>query len=207
LEKTELDYFIKTIAPSNRVEFKKEIWSYWIQKEDAAKDYINDYNNSKAEIDKIETKGSQVTREWEAAIKLFNDRFIGMPFELSVSNPSDARLGRKPARLIYVFKDGADTRQYQRSDIKTLSQGERRALHILNFIFDVEARKKDKQETLFIIDDLADSLTTKQIRNRSIPFRPKRRWPLFTNILTHNFDFLRTIQGSVVPYKNSPHGQ
>ncbi len=203
LENTELDYFIKTIAPSNRVEFKKEIWSYWIQKEDAAKDYINDYNNSKAEIDKIETKGSQVTREWEAAIKLFNDRFIGMPFELSVSNPSDARLGRKPARLIYVFKDGADTRQYQRSDIKTLSQGERRALHILNFIFDVEARKKDKQETLFIIDDIADSFDYKNKYAIVQYLSDLNAVGLFSQIiLTHNFDFLRTIQGSVVPYKN-----
>lgn len=42
-----------------------------------------------------------------------------------------------------------------------LSNGELRALYLLNIIFDVEARKKNNIETLFIVDDIADSFDYK----------------------------------------------
>ena len=42
-----------------------------------------------------------------------------------------------------------------------MSQGERRALYLLNFIFEVEDRKRKSAETLFIIDDVADSFDYK----------------------------------------------
>ena len=71
-----------------------------------------------------------------------------MPFTLSVANQTQAVLGKEQARLTFIFSDGADTVEWSRSEIKTLSQGEKRALYLLNFIFDVEARKLANQETV-----------------------------------------------------------
>ena len=45
--------------------------------------------------------------------------------------------------------------------MQVLSNGEKRALYILNIIFEVEARKAAKQNTLFVIDDIADSFDYK----------------------------------------------
>ena len=39
--------------------------------------------------------------------------------------------------------------------------GESRALYILNILFEVEARKNSGQNTLFIVDDIADSFDYK----------------------------------------------
>jgi hypothetical protein len=75
-----------------------------------------------------------------------------------------------------------------------LSKGEQRAFYILQLLFDIESRKQLNQETLLILDDIADSFDyknkyaiieyIKELHNSSI-------FKLI--ILTHNFDFYRTI--------------
>jgi wobble nucleotide-excising tRNase len=95
------------------------------------------------------------------AVELFNNRFVDMPFTLSITNQSQTALGKENAKLKFIFKDNADIVEWTRSEIKTLSQGEKRALYLLNFIFEVESRKMNNKETLFIIDDVADSFDYK----------------------------------------------
>jgi len=78
---------------------------------------------------------------------------------------------------------------------KTLSSGERRALYILNIIFELEARKELDIATLFIFDDIADSFDYKN-KYAIIQYLYELQ-QYYTNsyqiILTHNFDFFRTI--------------
>ena len=45
--------------------------------------------------------------------------------------------------------------------MKVLSQGEKKALYVLNILFEIEVRKKAKQDTLLIVDDIADSFDYK----------------------------------------------
>jgi hypothetical protein len=75
-----------------------------------------------------------------------------------------------------------------------LSQGEKRALYLLNIIFEVEIRKKLKQKTLFIIDDIADSF---DYQNKYAIIEYLRdiiaEDIFFQIILTHNYDFYRTV--------------
>ena len=77
-----------------------------------------------------------------------------------------------------------------------LSSGEERSLYLLNIIFEVEARKKDSQETLFIIDDIADSFDYKN-KYAIIEYLKEmsEQDDFYQVILTHNFDFFRTIKG------------
>ena len=87
--------------------------------------------------------------------------------------------------------------------MRTLSTGERKALYILNIIFEVEARRKIQQETLFIFDDIADSF---DYRNKYAIIQylvDIEEVPQFRQLLlTHNFDFFRTVQSRFVPYGN-----
>jgi len=87
-----------------------------------------------------------------------------------------------------------------RDDVKTtLSQGEKRALYLLNFIFDVEARKMGNLETLFILDDIADSFDYKN-KHAIIQYLDDLTEVdhFYQIILTHNFDFFRAIASGFV---------
>ena len=87
--------------------------------------------------------------------------------------------------------------------MQVLSTGEKRALYILNIIFEVEARKKAKQETVFVIDDIADSFDYKNKYAIIQYLKDIAEEPYFNQIiLTHNFDFFRTINSRFIKYSH-----
>lgn len=88
--------------------------------------------------------------------------------------------------------------------LNVLSQGEKRALYILNIIFEIEARKELKQPSVLIIDDIADSFDYK---NKYAIIEYLKEITTSNNfyqlILTHNFDFYRTTYGRLgIPRAN-----
>ena len=123
-----------------------------------------------------------------------------MPFELSVSNNKEVALGiDNVAKINFIFKDGFDQVSWNKNELKTLSQGEKRALYLLNFIFEVEARKLKQQKTLFIIDDVADSFDYKNKYAIVQYLKDLCKQSYFYQIvLTHNFDFFRTLSNEFV---------
>jgi hypothetical protein len=87
--------------------------------------------------------------------------------------------------------------------LEALSQGEKKALYILNVIFELEARRTAREETLVIVDDIADSFDYKNKYAIVQYFKDIYEVPFFKMILlTHNFDFFRTVQSRFVPYRN-----
>lgn len=194
LSSTQVEFLLEKLKPENQAKFRSDLWIYYIQNSTDADVYVSLYANSKEEIDAIEMAATQVAPRWTLAVELFNDRFVDMPFTLSVANQINAALGKEKAQLKFTFKDGADTVEWSRAQIKTLSQGEKRALYLLNFIFEVEARKLDNQETLFIIDDAADSFDYKN-KHAIVQYLEdiSNTANFHQIILTHNFDFFRTL--------------
>ena len=96
--------------------------------------------------------------------------------------------------MIFKFTDGIDSVEWKRNEIKTLSQGEKRVLYLLNFIFEVESRKLAGQETLFVIDDIADSFDYKNKHAIIEYLNDLANVDFFYQlILTHNYDFYRSI--------------
>lgn len=203
LSPTHVEFLLEKLQPANQAQFRKDLWCYYIQNTTDATVYLGAYALSKDEIEQIEADAAMATPRWTKAVELFNDRFLDMPFKLSVANQPQAVLGKEQAKLKFTFKDGTDTVEWSRSEIKTLSQGEKRALYLLNFIFEVEARKIANQETLFIIDDVADSFDYKNKHAIVQYLRDLSNNPDFYQIiLTHNFDFFRTLANSnFVAYK------
>lgn len=134
---------------------------------------------------------------WKEAINIFNNRFH-LPFTMSIDNPISSIIGESLPKIIFNFTDGANPPvSINRDELEkreTLSQGEKRALYLLNIIFDIEKRKKENQKTLFIVDDIADSFDYKnkyaiiEYLNEISKFND-----FYMIILSHNFDFYRTI--------------
>ena len=195
----QIEFLLERLKPKNQAHFRNELWIYLIKDNLDAAAYVAAHEASKDEIDQIESDAAQAAPLWVAAIELFNDRFVDMPFTLSVANQAHAALGKEQAKLKFTFTDGGDSVQWSRAEIKTLSQGEKRALYLLNFIFEVEARKLTNQETLFIIDDAADSFDYKN-KHAIIQYLEDLCDADYFHqiILTHNFDFFRALANTFV---------
>ena len=200
LSSSQIEFLLENIKLENQAQFRKNLWTYYIHNNSVdTTTYIEVYADSKIELESIEAVAAQVAPKWTSAVNLFNDRFVDMPFTLSVANQTLAALGKEKAKLKFIFKDGEDTVEWSRSEIKTLSQGEKRALYLLNFIFDVEARKLANQKTLFIIDDVADSFDYKN-KHAIIQYLEdlNKVSNFYQIILTHNFDFFRALANNFV---------
>lgn len=204
LTPTDIEYLLEKLKPENISQFKKDLWAYYLHENADATAYLSHHSSTIPEIAKIEEIASQNVPRWTNAIELFNDRFVDMPFTLSLANQTEAVLGKKPARLLFTFTDSSDSVAWSRAELKTLSQGEKRALHLLNFIFEVEARKISNQETLFIIDDAADSFDYKNKHAIVQYLADLNETESFHQIiLTHNYDFFRTVAESHLAHREN----
>lgn len=196
---TQVDELLENLSPERQAGFRQDIWAHHVQNSSDAANFIELHEQTKEEIKTIEMAAAQAAPKWTEAVALFNDRFVDMPFSLSVANQTQAALGKEKAKLKFTFKDGDDIVEWSRSEIKTLSQGEKRALYLLNFIFEVEARSLASQETLFIIDDVADSFDYKNKHAIVQYLEDLDSNPNFYQVvLTHNFDFFRTLANNFV---------
>lgn len=196
----ELESFLEQIKPDNIGGFRKKLWLSYLKDDEgihALRDY---YESNKIELDKIEEDARKSAPTWGKAVALFNDRFVNMPFTLILSNQKEAVLGMEPAKINFKFKDinsGGKCKIISREQLnqdQTLSQGEMRAIHLLSFIFDMEERAILGKDCIIIIDDPADSFDYKNKCAIVQYLKDLGRIERFRLIvLTHNFDFFRTI--------------
>ncbi|MGB4774148.1 MAG: hypothetical protein WBP45_03165, partial [Daejeonella sp.] len=199
----------KEILPllSNLEKFKKDIWlSYLIEQKELFKNLLTEYKNGKIEIEKIIAIAKEEETDWKEVIKTFNKRF-SVPFKLEMKNQDDVILKSESPNLNFIFQDN-DLNQEEGVDeielLKVLSQGEKRALYILNIIFEVRARQKANQETIFIVDDIADSFDYKNKYAIIEYLKEISEDPnFFQLILTHNFDFHRTVSSRLNMGRNN----
>lgn len=175
----------------------KKLWlSYLKANHDLYTDLINKIENAAVRSAKIEAQAGQEHTQWQGVIDIFNSRFI-VPFHLEVANKVQVVLGTETApRLGFVFKEGGDQAQVERDTLlQTLSTGERRAFHVLTMLFDIEVRGSAGKQTLLVVDDIADSFDYKNkyaIIQYLSDLAEGQNFKLL--ILTHNFDFYRTIE-------------
>jgi hypothetical protein len=170
---------------------KEKIWKSYFKKHEALYDeLLAHYGRVKKRRKEIEDEARKEGTQWETAIDLFNDRFF-VPFKLQAKNKAEVALGHDAMLdLSYTFKDGADSASVVRDTLlKSLSQGEKKALYILNIIFEIEVRRQANQETLFVVDDIADSFDYKNKYAIIQYLQDISDGPTFKQIiLTHNFD-------------------
>lgn len=187
----------------NVEELREKIWkSYFKANAAVYKEILDQYRRVKARKAEIEEEARKEQTLWETAIDLFNDRFF-VPFKLEAKNKAAVALGYDSMLdLTYTFSDGNEKAAVGEDVLmKALSQGEKKALYILNIIFEIEVRRHSKQETIFVVDDIADSFDYKNKYAIIQYLEDISNGPRFRQIiLTHNFDFFRTISSRFVGY-------
>lgn len=177
--------------------FNKKLWMSYLKANHALYvDLINKVEQAALRSAEIEAQAGQEHTQWQSVIDMFNNRFI-VPFHLEVANKIQVVLGKETApRLGFMFKDGNDHAPVERDALlQTLSTGEKRAFHVLNMLFDIEVRRAAGQQTLLVVDDIADSFDYKNkyaIVQYLSDLAEDQHFKLL--ILTHNFDFYRTIE-------------
>lgn len=179
----------------NYNDFRKKLWNAYFNK---AKLFINSfslaYSHAKDVISKTAQQAKDERTKWTIVVAKFNERFY-VPFKLTIQNQHDVILKGEAPNICFEFDDGYETCGIDEEKLlQVLSQGERRALYILNILFEIEARIESKQPTLLIIDDIADSFDYKNKYAIVEYLNEISKFPFFRLIfLTHNFDFHRTI--------------
>ncbi len=182
--------------------FKRKLWvQYLLKSKEEYAELIRRYKTGQDALKKIISEAIASKNDWDEVIISFNRRFLHLPFKLSVKNKADVILKDNTPSIEFDFFDGDRKRIYNENQkgelLKVLSTGEARALYILNIMFEIYTRWKLRTKTLFIFDDIADSFDYK---NKFaiidyLSFIVKSEDTNFLAIiLTHNFDFLRTIE-------------
>ena len=194
---------ITELEPDSREGFKTKLWkSYILKNADIITTILVSYHSNKAELERIEREAVSQKSKWEDIIELFKNRFH-VPFNVAIANKKSAILGKELPNIIFKFDDGFGNEKEMNRDkldeLEVLSQGERRALYLLNIIFEVETRKHEQRKTLFIIDDIADSFDYKNKYAIISYLHEISKFDFFYQIImTHNFDFFRTIQSRLL---------
>jgi len=180
--------------------FKRKIWiSYLLKDLSVFKEAVMNYQNNKKRLEQIVQIAKSQTSKWNEIVSQFNDRFSNMPFRLDIENRDDVVLKSKLPSIAFVYKDrGQETSVEEKDLILHLSNGEKKALYLLNIMFEIKARKELGLPTFLIMDDIADSFDYRNKYAIIEYIKDIVDTDLFMPvILTHNFDFYRTVAGRV----------
>ncbi len=188
--------------------FRKETWYGYLHSIlDSVNSLLTSYEQKKTELEEIRRKAKDEIKTWKSIIKLYNNRFI-VPFEAVLENQDDVILkGKTPVVRFKKRHDDNDIEEnddkvYEKEKIKeVLSKGELRALFILQFLFEIECRKKRAENQLIVLDDISDSFDykNKYAIIEYIKDINESNDNLKIIMLTHNYDFYRTINSRLAP--------
>lgn len=175
---------------------KKRVWvSVFKNFEQEVTDLLKAYAASNETVTRIKNAARAEKTQWNTVLEIFKERF-SVPFTIEIPNVDEVLLNDSIPEFIfkYVDTDNNDEIAIERKSLeKVLSQVEKRALYLLNIIYDLEAIKLSGEPVLIIADDISDSFDYK---NKYAIIEYLQEMALGTNmkfiILTHNFDFYRT---------------
>lgn len=200
----ELRAFQKIIENDNTIlvnlkdyeKFKKEVWlNYLSEIKHESIELGEYYKEHKKALSKIIEESKKEIELWSKIITTFNARFY-VPFKVIIANQEDIILKEETANLEFDYSDRNDppVRQKRDSLLNVLSKGEQRAYFILQFLFEIESRKQNTGSNLLIFDDVADSFDYKN-KFAIIEYIKELHHLASVRIiiLTHNFDFYRTV--------------
>lgn len=176
--------------------FKKKVWFGYINDIiDDATNLGNFYNDQKEKLNKIILEAKKEVESWKLLVDKFNRRFY-VPFRVVLSNQEDVILKESVANLEFLYTDGRDTdvKQNKEALLNVLSRGEQKAYYILQLLFDVESKRNLTPKSLIVLDDIADSFDYKNkyaIVEYLKDIHESNQFRVL--ILTHNFDFYRTV--------------
>ncbi|MEZ8063081.1 MULTISPECIES: hypothetical protein [Vibrio] len=189
-------------------EFKRKVLIGYLQSNQAAwDDLVATYKSNQELVANIVHQAQQQKTTWETVVDTFNKRFK-VPFKLSVENQDEVILNNVAPAIKFEFNDGRGESEVvsQSSLVDVLSQGEKRALYILNVLFEIEVKRNNIQPLLVVIDDIADSFDYKNKYAIVEYLRDITKVAHFSLLLlTHNFDFHRIVSSRLGAKRQNRH--
>lgn len=188
---------------------KRDLWGCYIAQESgAAKNLVDAHHAGETEIGEIVDAAGKGQGKWEEIIEKFHSRF-DVPFRMDVANRPNAVIGLEVPRLTFTHRErrGDPGRPVERDQLYgALSMGEKKAFFTLNVLFLIQERIDKKHETLVVLDDIVDSFDYKN-KYAVVEYLKDLSASklLHLLILTHNFDFFRTIQSRGVVSRSACH--
>ena len=171
---------------------------------------LEDYSKAQLDLKKLRDDAREETTDWKKALDLFKERFF-VPFTIEPSNQEDVILNMEMPSFKYIFSDNRGEKEVTKDNLlNVLSTGERRAYYILNMIFQILVAKKQGKECLLVLDDISESFDYKNkyaiieyISDISEYADPNDEKLFKILLLTHNFDFYRTVASRITKRGNS----
>lgn len=175
---------------------RKEYLLYFIKSENAiASEFYSLYEMKRGELLDIISIVNKDTPLWDRVIFIFNSRFH-VPYHLQIENKAEALLNQDFLRIKYYYSKEGRSIEYKSKEhfLNFVSTGEKRAYYLLVNLFEIEKRKTSKKEQIIVIDDIVESFDYKNkyaVVEYLADLKECKNFILI--ILTHNFDFYRTI--------------
>lgn len=192
-------------------EFKKKVWiKAFASYEPLLQELLEDYKKAQTDLKNLRNSARAETTDWKKALDLFEDRFY-VPFLIEPSNQDDVILNMELPSFKYIFSDNRGQKEIAKDSLlNVLSTGEKRAYYILNMIFQILVSKKEGKERLIILDDISESFDYKN-KYAIIEYISDIASYIDANgdklfkvlLLTHNFDFYRTVASRITKRGNS----
>lgn len=191
--------------------FKQKVWiKAFMSVELLLNELLEEYKTAQIDLKKLRDDAKNQETDWNQALKLFKERFY-VPFLIEPSNQDDVILNMELPSFKYIFSDNRGNKEVTKDNLlTTLSTGEKRAYYILNMIFHVLVAKKEGQECIIVLDDISESF---DYRNKYAIIEYINDIAEYTNangdkifnvlLLTHNFDFYRTVASRITKPGNS----
>lgn len=177
--------------------FERKVWiSLLLRAKTELDSVINEFKKCQATIEEVKQQAKLERTQWDKVLDVFKTRFSA-PFTIEVPNKDDVVFTDKMPEFIFKYVDSETKEESviaRRELEKVLSQGEKRALFLLNIINDLEALKLTGKDYLVITDDIAESFDYKN-KYAIIEYLQEmmENEKFHFIILTHNFDFYRTV--------------
>ena len=179
--------------------FRKKTWKGYLSDLRVKQhliDYYNFYQTKKTELLQIIRQARAQLPIWHKIIRLYNDRFH-VPFKVDIVNQDEIILKQNAAKLkfIYIDEQNNEIEKSKEDMLAILSRGEQRAFYILQLLFELESRKASGRDNLIVFDDIADSFDyqNKYAIIEYLHDLNNGARNIYMLVLTHNFDFYRTM--------------
>ncbi|MGB4595464.1 MAG: hypothetical protein WBI14_06120 [Anaerolineaceae bacterium] len=161
------------------------------------------------EVKGLYQKASTQSERWKEVVDEFNRRFR-VPFTIQIENKANVSLRDETAHISFHYSsDERKKDALTKTELMdSLSTGEKRALYLLYILFDLEKLRQEAPQGndyyLIIADDVADSFDYK---NKYAIIEYLNDLSTTKNIdlliLTHNFDFFRTVFSRLGVYRQN----
>lgn len=192
-------------------QFKKKVWiRAFLCFENLLNELLDEYDKALLDLKELREEAKKETTDWKKALDLFVERFY-VPFTIEPSNQEDVILSMELPSFKYIFSDSRGKKEITKDSLlNILSTGERRAYYILNMIFQILVAKQQGKECLIVLDDISESFDYKnkyaiiEYISDISEYTDANDEKLFkVLLLTHNFDFYRTVASRITKRGNS----